>query len=186
MTLEQIITTFGYPGVFVGTLFEGETVLVIGGFLAHRGYLGLGWVLLVGTAGAFLGDQFCFWFGRRHGQAWLESRPRWHRRAYRVTAALRRAEVAVMIGFRFVIGARIATPVILGATGFPAWRFAWWNLLGSTLWAVSIGVAGYFFVHAVEAVLNEARRYELVVIGVVATAGLGAAIWIWVYRRRTG
>jgi membrane protein DedA with SNARE-associated domain len=186
MTFEQAITTFGYPGVFVGTLLEGETALVVGGFLAHRGYLGLGWVLVVGTAGAFLGDQFCFWFGRRHGRAWLETRPRWHARAHRVTSALRRAEMAVMIGFRFVIGARIATPVVLGATGFSAWRFAWWNLLGSGLWAVTIGVAGYFFGHAVSAALKEVQRYELAVTGVVATVGLGVAVWVWLRRRRAG
>lgn len=184
MTLEEAITVFGYPGVFVGTLLEGETALVVGGFLASRGYMEIGWVLLIATAGAFLGDQFCFWFGRRHGRAWLEKRPRWHARAHRLMGAMRRAEVAVMIGFRFVIGTRIATPVVLGATGFPAWRFAGWNLLASALWAVSIGAAGFFFGEAVEVVLAEAKRYELATIGVLATVGLGVAVWAWMRRGR--
>jgi membrane protein DedA with SNARE-associated domain len=37
--LESLIDTYGYPAVLVGTFFEGETVLVLGGFASHRGYL---------------------------------------------------------------------------------------------------------------------------------------------------
>ena len=39
--MEQFVATYGYAAIALGTFFEGETILVIGGFLAHRGYLGL-------------------------------------------------------------------------------------------------------------------------------------------------
>ena len=37
--LEQILATYGYPALLIGTFLEGETILVLGGFLAHAGYL---------------------------------------------------------------------------------------------------------------------------------------------------
>jgi membrane protein DedA with SNARE-associated domain len=52
VTLESIIETYGYWALLVGTFFEGETVLVLGGFAAHRGYLTLPWVILA----AFIGS----------------------------------------------------------------------------------------------------------------------------------
>ena len=38
INLEPLVSTYGYPALLVGTFLEGETILVIAGFLAHRGY----------------------------------------------------------------------------------------------------------------------------------------------------
>ena len=46
MTLESLIDTYGYLAILVGTFFEGETILVLGGLAAYREYLGLPWVNL--------------------------------------------------------------------------------------------------------------------------------------------
>jgi membrane protein DedA with SNARE-associated domain len=39
MTLASLIQEYGYAAVFAGTFIEGETVLIMAGFAAHRGYL---------------------------------------------------------------------------------------------------------------------------------------------------
>jgi membrane protein DedA with SNARE-associated domain len=39
MTLDQLIDTYGYWAILVGTLLEGETILLLGGFAAYQGYL---------------------------------------------------------------------------------------------------------------------------------------------------
>ncbi|MBK5101143.1 MAG: hypothetical protein JJE15_09160 [Desulfobacteraceae bacterium] len=44
MTLESLIDTYGYLAILVGTFFEGETILILGGLAAYREYLGLPWV----------------------------------------------------------------------------------------------------------------------------------------------
>lgn len=40
MTLESVVDTYGYVAVLVGTFLEGETILVLGGFAAHKGVSG--------------------------------------------------------------------------------------------------------------------------------------------------
>lgn len=63
MTLDQLIDTYGYWAILVGTLLEGETILLLGGFAAYQGYLALPWVILAAFIGAFCGDQLFFFLG---------------------------------------------------------------------------------------------------------------------------
>ena len=46
MSLESIITTYGYPALFFGVILEAEAFLVLGAYLAHRGYFSLPVVIL--------------------------------------------------------------------------------------------------------------------------------------------
>jgi membrane protein DedA with SNARE-associated domain len=41
VTLSHLLTDSGYLVVFVGSLLEGETILLLAGFAAHQGYLSL-------------------------------------------------------------------------------------------------------------------------------------------------
>ncbi|MFT3890498.1 MAG: hypothetical protein QM730_02600 [Anaerolineales bacterium] len=93
MHLEAIIAQFGYPALIIGLLLEGETVLVLGAFMAHRGYLNLPLVIALGCVVSFAADQFFFWMGRTQGSRFLESRPRWNVPVgFRESAVTARAE----------------------------------------------------------------------------------------------
>ena len=39
--LESFLAKYGYIAIILGTAFEGETIMIMGGFSAHRGYLKL-------------------------------------------------------------------------------------------------------------------------------------------------
>ncbi len=54
MTLQSLIETYGYLTILLETFLEGETILVLGGFAAHRGYMHLPWVI-----GAAFVDSLC-------------------------------------------------------------------------------------------------------------------------------
>ena len=56
MTIESFIETYGYAAILIGTFLEGETILVLGGFAAHRGYLSLPWVIVAAFAGTLSGE----------------------------------------------------------------------------------------------------------------------------------
>lgn len=175
--MENFVASYGYLAILVGTFLEGETILVIAGYLAHRGYLGLPGVIAAAFAGTFAGDQLFYMLGRRGGLPALERHPAWRQRAGRVRQLLREHETSVILGFRFLYGIRTVTPFLLGASGVPAVRFVPLNAVGGALWALGIGVLGYLLGHTLEVLLAEAKRYELLVLGSIATAG--AAIWFW-------
>ena len=58
--MESLIENYGYLAILIGTLLEGGTILVLGGFTAHQGYLALPWVILAAFAGSLCGDQLFF------------------------------------------------------------------------------------------------------------------------------
>ena len=67
MSPEVLLHKFGYLAVFVGTFLEGETILVMAGFFAERGYLKLPFVIATACCGAYSGHVFWFWLGRTQG-----------------------------------------------------------------------------------------------------------------------
>ncbi len=75
MSLQELISNYGYLTIAVGTFFEGETVLVLGGLAAHRGFLLLPGVIACAFLGAFCGNQLYFHIGRRKGATFLAKRP---------------------------------------------------------------------------------------------------------------
>lgn len=178
MNLESLITSFGYPALFVGVAMEGETVVIIAGFMAHRGYLYLPLVMLVAFSGAFMADQFFFQVGKRKGAPFLDNRPHWLSRIDKVRHFLVRYQVIAILSYRFLYGMRTITPVVIGMSGFNTRRFVVLNLCSTLLWAVVVSTVGFYFGHALDIFLKDVRRYELTIILLLAFA---AGVY-WVYR----
>jgi len=185
VSLESIIALYGYPAIFLGTFFEGETILILAGFAAHQGYLKLPWVVLAGFLGTLCGDQLYFYIGRRRGTVFLEKRPYWKTRSKRIFDILERHQLLLILGFRFVYGMRTVTPFVIGASGISPFRFLILNSLSGLLWASLIGYAGYLFGHALDLFLGKLERYELFLF--IAIAAMGTVIWCirWLLRRKT-
>lgn len=180
--LQDLIQHYGYLAVFIGALLEGETVLIMAGFAAHRGYLHFGWVVVVAAVGGFAGDQIFFMIGRARGRQILARFPAIQAQSARVEQLVNRYHTWLIVGVRFMYGLRIAGPVLLGMSEVPHLRFAVFNLLGALSWATLIGGAGYLFGQAVELFLEDAKRYEAVVLGLMLLGGVG----VWLYRKARG
>lgn len=174
--IEHLITTYGYAVIFFGTIVEGETPLVMGGFAAHRGYLSLPIVVLVAFLGSVAGDQTYFYLGRKQGERFLVRRPRWRASLERVDRLLSKHPVLFVMGFRFLYGLRTVSPFAIGMTSISARKFTALNFAGAALWAVSIGGAGYVFGSALEVWLGRAERYEAATLATLATIGL--LVWL--------
>ncbi|MFH0963762.1 MAG: DedA family protein [Planctomycetota bacterium] len=186
MSVEQVIATYGYVAILVGTLLEGETVLILAGFLAHRGYLELPWVLVAAFAGTFVGDQSLYFLGRRKGRAFLETRPGWKVKMERVTKLLHEHQILLLLGFRFLYGLRTVTPLLIGVSGLRPRRVVVCNFVGAVVWTIALGMLGYFFGQATQAILGRVKRYEVwIAVGIVA---VGAAMWVarWLRGRGKG
>lgn len=130
--------TYGYAMILVGTFLEGETVLVIGGYLAHAGYLKLSWVIAAAFTGTFVADQLFFFIGRKKGMAFLERRPRWRHKYRRIFLMMHRHQNILIVGFRFLYGLRTVTPFLLGASGISPMKFLMLNVLGASVWAAAV------------------------------------------------
>jgi membrane protein DedA with SNARE-associated domain len=178
-TIGYLIRTYGYLAVFVGTLLEGETVLLAAGFAAHQGLLDWRVVVLVAFAGGTFGDQLAFLLGRWKGNALIERIPALARHAPRVHRLLERFDVFLILLVRFMYGLRVAGPVIMGSSRIALAKFSTLNMAAAMAWAFLIGGAGYLFGAATETLFSHIKHFEVfVLIGVV---GAGALLWLWHY-----
>ena len=176
MTLEYLISHYGYIALFIGVFLEGETVLIAAGFAARLGHLSLTWVILIAFAGSLAGDQFYFFLGRIKGKAFLQRRPRWQAKVKKVWALFERYRTLVILGFRFMYGLRSVTPFAFGLSAISGIRFFILNATGAAVWSVAVGFVGYLFGAVARVVLVDVRGYEHWIIPGVLCAG--ALVWI--------
>ena len=147
--LQELAHLYGYWAVFVGIALEnmgiplpGETIVIVGGFLAGSGELNYWLVLASAIAGAVLGDNFGYWVGRTGGWQLLVSIGRIFRiQEYQLEEAKARysqnAVKAVFFG-RFITLLRIFAGPLAGITQMPYRQFLLCNFGGAAVWASTI------------------------------------------------
>ena len=168
MTLESFIEHFGYFAVFVGSLLEGETVLLIAAFAASRGHLVYPWVVVLAFVGSIIGDQFYFFLGRHRGQRILARFPQLQARATKVETLLYRYHKTIILALRFLYGLRTIGPIVVGLSRVPIITFFLLNLISAGIWANTIGGIGYLFGDLLT--LTNIRPYEITVMAFIASA----------------
>ena len=183
MSLEQLISNYGYVAIGIGSFLEGETILILGGLAAHSGYLELPWVITCAFLGTLFGDQLYFYIGRTKGQAFLEKRPHWQSKSDRVFSLLDHHQIWLILGFRFLYGLRTVTPFIIGASKISPLRFLILNIIGAAVWAITVGSMGYLFGHTLEILMGDIKKYEGFVFA--SLAGIGLLVWLYYVRRKS-
>ena len=175
--LESLIASYGYLAIFIGTLLEGETILVLGGFAAHHHMLWLPGVMLAAFAGSIASDQVFFYLGRRHGERLLARRPAWQPAIARVRGLLDRRATLVILSFRFLYGLRNVTPFALGMSHVSTARFTVLNAIGAAVWAVTIALLGWAIGAAAKQMIGHVERYERSVMAAIVVVGV--LLWLW-------
>jgi membrane protein DedA with SNARE-associated domain len=186
MTPELLLQKWGYLAVFVGTFLEGETILVIAGFMAERGYMKIVIVAFVAFAGAFIGHLFWFWLGRAKGVKLLDRFPRMKKHFGKGIRMFERYGAPAIFITQWLYGLRITCAVIIGISRISTAKFLLYQAISCAVWAAAISCAGYFFGEVVERILGKAAHIERW--GLLLLVVVGVSIWAyhqWKERRET-
>jgi membrane protein DedA with SNARE-associated domain len=179
MAIADVIETYGYLAVAVGTFLEGETVLGLAGAAASRGHLSMPVVIAVATMASFAGDQLYFYVGRKYGIGLLARFPSLQSRTVRARDLLERHHMPVILSIRFLYGLRIAGPIAIGMSDVPWLRFLLLNLVAAIAWALVIANAGYWVGQALANLLGAVDADEAWVLAVLLLFGV---LW-WLAAR---
>ncbi|MEK7082204.1 MAG: DedA family protein [Patescibacteria group bacterium] len=169
-------------GTGIGLLSE-EIVLLLGGYLAYLGFIGLPAataVLTLGILGAdIVGYAAGLWFGE-----WIENRiaARWgfaRRMTEKVKTMFERHGDKMVMLSRPFYAVRVAVPMFAGHARMPFKKFFWYDALVSIPWTAAV-VSASFFLSATLDVFDEARRIKhYFFIGAVLAVSVYAALrWI--------
>ncbi|OPY66354.1 MAG: Inner membrane protein YohD [Syntrophorhabdaceae bacterium PtaU1.Bin034] len=176
MSVEQLISQYGYFALFLGVFLEGETVVIAAAFAAHQGYLKMPWVIAATFLGSIAGDHFYFFLGRTKGRAFVRNRPLWQLKIRKVQSLLESHPRLATVGFRFLYGLRTVTPFALGMSETRTSHFVVFDIIGAFFWSLAAGLFGFLFGSALEALFTDIREYErLILVGILA---IGTGIWI--------
>jgi len=180
--VSEFLRRYGYGILFLGTLFEGEAVVVIAGALAHAGILSWPGVVLVAWAGSTLNDQILYLLGYRYGERLISWLPRFLRSHIgRAEGLIRRFGDGITLLFRFIYGTRTITPILLGVHRYHPRRYLWINPIAALLWAILISAAGYLLAASLPLILRELRYVQ---IGFLILLVMVVAYFVWRQRGR--
>jgi membrane protein DedA with SNARE-associated domain len=179
MTPELLLQKFGYLAVYIGTFLEGETILVMAGFFAERGYLKLPLVIATACGGAYTGHVFWFWLGRTQGVKLLDRFPRMKRHFGKGIRLFERYGAPAIFITQWLYGLRITCAVIIGISKVSTIKFLIYEALTCIVWSIIVGTLGFYFGKAVERVLGRAAHIEKYGLLVLLVVGVG----IWAYHR---
>ncbi|PKY10234.1 hypothetical protein B1757_10985 [Acidithiobacillus marinus] len=182
--IKEFLRQYGYWILLIGTLLEGEAVVIIAGALAHAGVLDLGAVILVSWLGSTINDQVLYQLGARYGQRLIDWLPHFLKR--HVTQAeglIHRFGDWVTLLFRFIYGTRTITPILLGVHHYPPRRYLLMNPLAAAVWAALIASIGYVLGASLNSLLSSVRYVQITLLLLFLLAAL--FYWLW-HRRKTG
>ncbi|MEL6910157.1 MAG: DedA family protein [Cyanobacteria bacterium J06629_2] len=194
-TLQELARLYGYWTVFVGIAIEnmgiplpGETIVIVGGFLAGSGELNYWWVLGSAIAGAVLGDNFGYWVGRVGGWRLIVKIGTIFRLQEQQLEQVKdrysqNAVQAVFFG-RFITLLRIFAGPLAGITRMPYKQFLLCNFGGAAVWATVIVSVAFFLGQAVSLEQIVGWIAQIGVVGLIAVAALVLAPVIWEYGRK--
>jgi membrane-associated protein len=193
-SLRTFVADYGYWAVALALLCEnagipvpGETTLLLASFLAYSEHqLHLGWIIVVATCAATLGDNLGYALGYYGGRPLLER----YQSVFRIPpATLKRGEkmfarygAAAVFFARFIFGMRVIAGPLAGVLRM-RWRaFTLFNFMGAAVWVTCIASAGYLFGQHWRRLLLATERFNIAAL-IVAVAVI-LFLW-WRYRRQS-
>lgn len=140
----SFIGKWGYVGVFIGSLFEGESIILSISSMAYYGKFSLSKIIFICAIGTIMAQQLIFHLGRATGKKLLHRYPSIEKKADKIFFLLKRYDIFFIMGSRFVYGIRTISPFFIGLSNISIFKFSFWNVISGLVWSVSICVLGYY------------------------------------------
>lgn len=152
-----------------------ETVVIAAAAVAAAGGAqSIPWILFLAAAGAFLGDHISYAVGRVLGARAVRrllSGERGRAAQARTRRALQLRGGLIIVAARFIPGGRTATTLTAGALLYPLARFAVFDAVAASSWAVYAVLIGYF-----AGGLFEGNLLLAVAVGIVMSIGISLVV----------
>jgi membrane protein DedA with SNARE-associated domain len=132
------MSIYPYLGILTAAAVEGEVVYVSAVVMVTLGRLDPLAVLLSGSVGGWVGDQFWFYAARGRLSTWLNRFGNLSRRRQAIQDRMSRHATKLILAVRFLPGLRIAIPLASAYAGISALRFSGVSFISALAWAGAI------------------------------------------------
>lgn len=196
--IQEIAHHYGYLAIFVGILLEnlgipipGETVTLVGGFLAGSNELRYWFVLFDAVAGATIGGICGYWIGRAGGWPLLVKFGQLLRisevRLLSIKDKFSENSVKTVFFGRFFALLRIFLAPLAGIVGMPFGKFFLVNIAGASIWGSVMVTLAYFAgkVVSLEQLVGWVSQFALLALLILA-AVIFIPLWLESRQEKIG
>jgi membrane protein DedA with SNARE-associated domain len=189
-TVQELANQYGYLAVFVGILLEnlgiplpGETITIVGGFLAGSGELNYWIVLAAAATGAFIGGICGYFVGKYGGWSLMLAVARIFRlqevQLEEIKTKFSENSVKAVFFGRFIALIRIFTSPMAGVVEMPFGQFMAINLAGAIVWAVVMTTLAFFIgqIVSLDQLLGWVSKFAVLALA-IAIALIVGPIWL--------
>jgi membrane-associated protein len=166
------VMIFAESGMFVGFFFPGDTLLLSAGIFAAQGKLNLAALLIIASLAAIAGDNVGYQIGNTLGPRLFRKKDGLLFKQEYVTRSEKFFEKygsKSMLLAHFLPVVRTFTPAVAGVARMPREKFAFFDAIGDTAWAVIVTMLGYWFGSKIPNIDN----YILPVVAIVVIISFG-------------
>lgn len=175
-SLEQ----WGYVLLFLYSLGGGYVGLITAGILSALGKMDLSLAIFVAALGNIVGSTLLAYLARYQKQEILALLQKHRRKIALSQIWLKRYGVWLIIFSKYLYGIKTIVPLAIGFNRFSLKTFALINALSCVLWALVVGICGYYASSGVIAVLEkiDANSYMIPLV----LLALGAVFYLIIAR----
>ena len=176
------VVIFVETGFVVMPFLPGDSLLFAAGTFAALKALKVGWLMLLLSVAAIIGDTVNYWIGHRVGpKVFCKEDSRFFKKEYldRTHAFYEKHGGKTIIIARFVPIIRSFAPFVAGVGRMSYGRFLAFNVIGGIGWVVLLTGAGYFFGN-IPVVKN---NYSIAILAIIAISTVPIAMEYVRHRR---
>jgi len=182
-----LLIIFAENGVFFGFFLPGDTLLFTTGLLSSTGKFDVPIITLLATIciAAYLGSFFGYFFGEKTGsKLFTKDDSIFFKKKYMFAAEsffIRYGAVALIMA-RFLPIIRTFAPIFCGIIKYPYSKFFLYNIIGGTLWVLSLVYGGYLLGQ----VFPTSKDYlEYIILGIVIITWIPVILTYLKERKRS-
>lgn len=169
-------------GLVVTPFLPGDSLIFAAGAFAAAGSLQVGWLFLILTAAAVLGDTANYWIGKKIGpKVFTKENSRVFKKEYldRTHRFYEKYGTETIIIARFVPIVRTFAPFVAGIGRMSYAKFLSYNVIGGIGWVALFTFGGYFFGN-----IPFVRDHFTLVIIAIILISLIPVLWEFLKHRR--
>lgn len=173
---------FCETGLVVTPFLPGDSLLFGVGALAAGSSLNVGWLFILLSIAAIVGDAVNYWIGYKIGSKLLQREDsRFIKKEYidRTHRFYEKYGGKTIIFARFVPIIRTFAPFVAGIGRMSYWHFAVYNVVGGLVWIISFLYAGHFFGN----IPVVKKNFTVVILGIIVVSILPVVIELVRARR---
>ena len=171
---------FGYIILFVWSMLEGESGLIMAGLLSHTGDMNLFIAIFVAGLGGFAGDQVYFYIGRFNKKYVYKKLKGQRRKLALAHLLLKKYGWPIIFMQRYMYGLRTIIPISIGLTRYDAKTFAIINLISAWCWGALTILPAWYFGQEILIILHWAKEHWYFAIPLAGT--IGGSIYYYFHK----